>query len=136
MVAQANFSQNATRCSARQRVRAIRAAVEVTKTRENELVEWDGGLANALVVLSPTAEDGEIEDLGASRVCDRTSFHSLLCGQFLRGDCDWRPECASSVSTLRLRQHCFGNTAPLANALVVLSPTAEDGEIEVRISVG
>nr|CAD7573851.1 unnamed protein product [Timema californicum] len=23
------------------------------------------------------------------------------------GDCDWRPECASSVSTFRLRPHCF-----------------------------
>nr|CAD7258567.1 unnamed protein product [Timema shepardi] len=25
----------------------------------------------------------------------------------LWGDCDWRPECASSVSTLRLRPHCY-----------------------------
>nr|CAD7452591.1 unnamed protein product [Timema tahoe] len=32
----------------------------------------------------------------------RTSFRSLLCGQFLLGDCDWRPVCASSVSTLHL----------------------------------
>nr|CAD7446265.1 unnamed protein product [Timema bartmani] len=23
------------------------------------------------------------------------------------GDCDWRPECAASVSTLRVRSHCF-----------------------------
>ncbi|CAG2060604.1 unnamed protein product, partial [Timema podura] len=36
-----------------------------------------------------------------------TVFHSLLCSQILRGDCDWRPECTSSVSTLRLRPHCF-----------------------------
>nr|CAD7257635.1 unnamed protein product [Timema shepardi] len=26
---------------------------------------------------------------------------------FLRGDCDWRPECASSITTLRLRPRCF-----------------------------
>nr|CAD7452631.1 unnamed protein product [Timema tahoe] len=43
----------------------------------------------------------------ASATSDWTGFHSLLCGQFFRGDCDWRPECAASVSTLRVRSHCF-----------------------------
>nr|CAD7406975.1 unnamed protein product [Timema poppensis] len=40
-----------------------------------------------------------------SRLASATSDQSLLCGQFLRSDCDWRPECASSISTLRLRPH-------------------------------
>nr|CAD7256613.1 unnamed protein product [Timema shepardi] len=41
----------------------------------------------------------------ASATSDWTGFHSLFCGQFLRGDgdCDWRAECASSVSIFRLR---------------------------------
>nr|CAD7587509.1 unnamed protein product [Timema genevievae] len=48
----------------------------------------------------------------ASHVCDKRldGFYSLLCGHFLRGDCDWRPECASGVSTLRLRPHCSEST--------------------------
>nr|CAD7259560.1 unnamed protein product [Timema shepardi] len=51
------------------------------------------------------------------RVCDRTGFHSLLCGH-------WpvpsrRPECASSVSRLRLRLH-FADAPPSKHVLVEL----------------
>nr|CAD7197624.1 unnamed protein product [Timema douglasi] len=38
-------------------------------------------------------------------ISDRADLYSLLCGQFLRGNCNWRPECTSSISTLCLRPH-------------------------------
>nr|CAD7405700.1 unnamed protein product [Timema cristinae] len=69
--------------------------------------EW---LANALVVLSSTAEDGEIE----VRI-SLANAHVVLSSTAEDGEIEVR--------------------ISLANALVVLSSTAEDGEIEVQISM-
>nr|CAD7575544.1 unnamed protein product [Timema californicum] len=76
-------------------------------------VEYRNHLANALVVLSSTAEDGEIEV--------QISLANAL---------------VVLSSTAEDGEIEVTNLGRLANALVVLSSTAEDGEIEVRISVG
>nr|CAD7198605.1 unnamed protein product [Timema douglasi] len=64
----------------------------------------------------------------ASATRDRTGFHSLLCGQFLRGDCDWRLECATSVSTLRLHPQCSESSADVE--LEEVNPHLRGGRVE------
>nr|CAD7196090.1 unnamed protein product [Timema douglasi] len=99
-------------------------------------------LANALVVLSSTAEDGEIEVTlninfvvvsGADGVC--VSLRLQLISKHTQSQNN-RRRCGgekSDLSTLTIKPP---SVALLANALVVLSSTTEDGEIEFRISVG
>nr|CAD7568693.1 unnamed protein product [Timema californicum] len=115
-----------------------------------------GALANALVVLSLTAEDGEIE---LRQLAPPTP---LTGREFLKGKEDHQnitPVSTATQSVSRLHSMLLGRQASpsdglitifnstaedgeievrisLANTLVVLSSTAEDGEIEVRISVG
>nr|CAD7260443.1 unnamed protein product [Timema shepardi] len=120
-----------------------------------------GELANTLVVLSSTAEDGEMEvrisggleggggDTAGVESMDDSEFQSLdldsltqpgLLSIGERGD-GWK-SCAICLEEMDkdLRRHTSCNCIlcesciDLANALVVLSSTAEDEEIEVRIS--
>ncbi|CAG2062574.1 unnamed protein product [Timema podura] len=78
-----------------------------------------------------------MRQLGMDRIVDlqfgsgEVAYHIILelydRGNIILTDCDL------TIINI-LRPHTEGEL--LANALVVLSPTAEDGEIEVRISVG
>nr|CAD7569369.1 unnamed protein product [Timema californicum] len=135
-------------------------------------------LANALVVLSSTAEDGEIEvrisvgqgvmdpsqndeapkDPGAKLPVHHQGYTEDLDGanrskaslscwmgrsglefrknhpQFTRPRTSISP--SSAVEQLNTTSALANYATELASALVVLSSTAEDGEIKVRISVG
>nr|CAD7586073.1 unnamed protein product [Timema genevievae] len=95
--------------------------VVLSSTAEDEEIEVRISLANALVVLTSTAED---EDIEARISVDNDSEVDSLIDVWavaINGDALYRNDVSSSSPTL-------------ANALVVLSSTAEDGEIEVRIS--
>nr|CAD7569648.1 unnamed protein product [Timema californicum] len=100
-------------------------------------------LANALVVLSSTAEDEEIEvrisrcELcpsrdGALKRTDNGGWAHVVCALYIP---EVRFGNVTTMEPIMLQLIPQERFSKLANALVVLSSTAEDGEIEVRISV-
>nr|CAD7260130.1 unnamed protein product [Timema shepardi] len=119
----------------------------------------DKELANALVVLSSTAKDREIELANAlvvlsSNAEDREIEVQISVGTGMSGSSDYEDvsrfnrrrkrgvrqieatSTSSDDSDSYIEKRVKRSRALLANALVVLHSTAEDGEIEVRISVG
>nr|CAD7427666.1 unnamed protein product [Timema monikensis] len=77
---------------------------------------------------APRGDEQKLSTAGqAPPLAHRSDAHS---SESLHVNDEWR-QVQSSREICRLREECL-----LANALVVLSLTAEDGEIEVRISVG
>nr|CAD7572328.1 unnamed protein product [Timema californicum] len=107
---------------------------DIAKVKEILLVQ----LADTLVVFSSTAEDEEIEDILANMGQDNVR-EDFLAGQngavqLTEEELKYLDDLYGEVSPKRIAEE---GSPPfqLANALVVLSLTAEDGEIEVRISL-